>query len=183
MATKVALEVVGKGVALAAFVFSASSYVYNLHVTRERQQYSEAMTLIDDYSKSGPRTYENQLNARLLYYRNGGIDLNDEADFPDELFEDVARETLFGFAGGTSDADITPFLDRFFEIADLYERVAFCIDARVCDEVIVLQYFCPRAERVAADHVRLIAYYTEYSGSEDWIDGLNRVNARCSAGA
>lgn len=174
-------ELLGKGLALAGFLFTVGTYAYNQHVDRQEQRYKESMALIQQY-KADIRADENKLTQRLLYY-SADVDVNDAESFPDDLFEPFAKETLFGFTGDEAAAgtDIEPFLGQFLDIADFFAGVGFCLDAGICDVDVAGRFFCPRARAFAERNRRLIAYYQDYAGSKEWSDELDHLTNNCNA--
>lgn len=174
-------EVLGKSLALAGFLFTVLTYAYNLHVDRQHERYKQATVLVEQYSKSGVLGFENELVQRSLYYNAGGLNLNNEENYPDEAFELIAKETLFGYDGRAQGGEtkIKPFLGKLMDIMDFYARVGFCLDAEICDDRILRRFFCPRAKAFGERHSRLIAYYNDYGSSKAWSDGLDSFNRGC----
>lgn len=180
MIDKHTLEVLGKGIALAAFVFSVSTYAYNLHISREKERYSQAMKLVASYTDDGIRSRENSLATRLLFYSPDGLDLNNPESYPDEIFGDIARETLFGFTGGGEAA--TAFLPDLLRIADFYAEVRFCGSSQICNAQILTSFFCPKATQFLTAHRRLLSFYETFSNSGDVTAGLLGFAETCESG-
>lgn len=182
MLEKNTIDLIGKGIALAGFLFTAGTYAYNQHTAREEERYNKSVALIEDYRAAGIRDHEVALTTRLLYYNDPGQDLNDPASIDDEIFDSVAKETFFGFDGEVSapESGLEAFLDEFLDITDFYARVNFCIDAEICDRPILTRYFCPRAATFHRRHRRLMAWYAAYSNTEDWNAGLESLVGICA---
>lgn len=178
MPSKETLELIGKAVAVAAFLFTAFSYANNLRLTQKTARYEEARELIGLYRTDGVRDAEQELFARSLYYRDDGLDPNDPGDYPDRILKEIATETLFGTTGAM-DNKLPGLLSKLLDIADFYAEVSFCLAQKICDPVIAEQYFCPRAISFEKANRRLIAYYSDYSNSEDWSDGFLSLASRC----
>lgn len=177
MIEKHTLEILGKAIALAAFVFSVSTYSYNLYDSRQKERYKQATKLVADYSNSGIRARENELAARLLFYTPDGITLNDPESYPEALFSDIAKETLFGFTGGGDTAK--PFLQDLLKITDFYAQVKFCNDAGICDTDILTQFFCPKAQNFAQSNRRLLTYYEDFANTNDISNGFASFATAC----
>lgn len=179
MPDKQTLEMIGKATGLAALLFTAFSYVYDLHLSQRAARYDASLALIQRYRADEIRRSETLLAQRLLYYQSDGLDPNDPDDYSDRLFDGMAREILFGDTGG--DAPEKPFLGRLFLIADFYAEVAFCIRGSMCDSDVAIAYFCPRAKALRENNRRLLDYYSAYAGSEEWSHGLETLVEICSA--
>lgn len=179
MLDKNRLEILGKTIALATFLFTAGAYINDLWIEQKTARYNEIRSLIGRYQSDGIRDAEQNLSTRLLYYRVDGLDPNDPADYSDELFEEIAKETLFG-PTGNAEGNGSVFLPRLLDIADFYAEVAFCIEESICDSNIGKRYFCPRAVSFTDSYARLIEYYDAYSGTEDWSYGLHALADWCA---
>ena len=178
MFTKERLEIIGRATALAALLFTAGSYVYNLYLNRAQSRYEAAIGLMERYRNDGIRAAELTLDQRMLYYRNFYPDLNDATAFPDPEFELMVRDVLFGFTG-TEEVTAKPLLPDILRITDFYGEVRFCAQSSICDPDILDQYFCPRAAGFRDRYARLTAYYSDFSSSKDWINGLEQLVENC----
>lgn len=179
MISKDTLELIGKTTALAAFLFGVASWAWDQMQSRERMRYEAATNLIERYRTDGVRESEATLDQRMLYYRTGGRDPNDPADWPDRLFDAVAKDVLFGF---TDDPDRTavPLLPEIFRIADFYGEVGFCVAQGMCARDVLKGFFCPRARQTAQSNARVMDYYSDYSSSGEWKDGMDAFLEMCS---
>ena len=181
MGSKADLELLAKGLALAGFIFTAFTYAYDLRVDRQERRYNEAKALIGQYAEA-IWPLENELTQRLYYYTIGDLDLNDPQIFDDGQFELIARETLFGTTGengSSSGVRPKPFVGDLARIIDFYEQVDFCLSAGMCASEVAGGYFCPRARSFAQRFDRLITYYYNFEGSEDWSNAFDRLLERC----
>lgn len=181
MIEKNTIDLIGKGIALAGFLFTVGTFSYNQYVKRSEARFAAAIELVDAYSDDGIRTLENRLSTRLLYYNDGDTNLNNPADYDDEDFDFAAKETLFGYDGELSapDSGLEPYLDEMQDITDFYAQVSFCIDASICDADVLTRYICPRAESFAMQNERLMAWYANYSNIKDWNRGLTSLLETC----
>jgi hypothetical protein len=178
MPSKEQLEVLGKAIALAGLLFTAFTYANNLWLEQKKARYSEIRSLVQRYEADGIRDAEHDLSTRLLYYRVDGLDPNDPTDYPDRLYDEIAKELLFG-ANTSEGSPGTAFIPRLLDIADFYAEVSFCLELSICDVGTGKRFFCPRATSFAVNNGRLISYYSEYSNSPDWAKGLQSLVARC----
>ena len=164
--------------AVLAFLFTALSYANNLRLNQKAARYSEARALMTQYRESGVRAAEHALYARSLYYRVDGLDPNEPGDYPDAIYEEIAKEALFG-ATGISEEESPPLLPRFLDVADFYAEVSFCLTQKICDDTIAQGYFCPRVAGFHASNARLFDYYSDYAQSREWSDGVFALLAQC----
>lgn len=178
MISKDNLEFIGKATAVVALLFTVFTYAYNQKLELDRNRYTASVELIDRYRTDGVRTAETTLDQRLLYYMTDGKDPNDPEVYTERLFDALAKEVLFGFTG-TPGQTVRPLLPELFQIADFYGEVGFCIQHQMCEAGILRSHFCPRASRFMTGRARLIDYYTAYSSSGDWIDGMEKFMALC----
>lgn len=180
MPSKDTLEFIGKAVAVLAFLFTALSYGNNLRLSQNAARYAEARELITQYRENGVRAAEHALYARSLYYRVDGLDPNSVEDYPEAIYEEIAKETLFG-ATDISVAQSPPLLTRFLNVADFYAEVSFCLMQRICDKTIAHEYFCPRVAAFHASNARLFDYYSDYAQAREWSDGVSALLAQCDS--
>ena len=178
MISKANLEFVGKATAVVALLFTVFTYAYNQKLDIDRNRYTASIDLMYRYRTDGVRAAETTLDQRLLYYMAGGKDPNDPEVYTDRLFDALAKEVLFGFTG-TPGQTVRPLLPELFQIADFYGEVGFCIQHQMCDADILRSHFCPRAARFKVGRARLIDYYTSYSSSGVWFDGMEEFMALC----
>lgn len=178
MPDKATLEFIGKTVAVLAFLFTALSYGNNLRLSQNAARYAEARALMVQYREGGVRAAEHALYARSLYYRVDGLDPNQAEDYPDAIYEEIAKEVLFG-ATDSSEAQSPPLLPRLLDIADFYAEVTFCLTQSICDQTIAQQYFCPRVAEFHASNARLFDFYSDYAQSKEWNDGVFTLLAQC----
>ncbi|MEO1681157.1 MAG: hypothetical protein AAFU80_23670 [Pseudomonadota bacterium] len=170
-----------KAAAVLGLLFTAFTYANNLRLSQAERLYAETKALMEQYDTSGVRRLENVLIQRLLFYSQGGNNLNNPNHFPDKLFAAIAKETLFADTGDNGDREfrVRPFVDDLNLILDFYAQVDFCLEAEMCDGEILLGYFCPRAEEFQSRHQRLIAFYRDFEGSGDQRHELERFTDKC----
>ncbi len=179
MISKERLELIGKATGLAALLFTVFTYAYNQKLSHDRTRYATATELIDRYRTDGVREAETLLDQRVLYYKASGRNPNDPEDFPEKAFDAVAKDVLFGYID-TPGQEARPLLPELFRIADFYGEVGFCLRHDMCQPDILQSYFCPRAQRMRSSHARLIEYYSTYSSSGEWIDGMEDFLLVCA---
>ena len=171
MLSKETLELVGKATALAAFLFTAGSYVFDLWSSRQADRYQASVALMERYRTDGIREAESKLQRQMLWYHTEGRDPNNPQDYPQPIFVGIANEVFFGDTGQESSAR-KPLLPDIFRITDFYGEVQFCEVNEICNAEIIDAYFCPRALTFAGQNDRLLTYYGTYSGNEEWMNGL-----------
>lgn len=181
MLEKNTIDLLGKGVALAGFLFTVGTYAYGQYVGREEARYQKSIAMIDDYRAEGIRQLEEGLNTRLLAYNDEDFSLNNHDHYDLETFDAIAKDVFFGFDGevGPPDSGIEPYADEILTIADFYARVEFCAAAEICDQEILNRYFCPRAVSFADRNERLLSWYSTYSDMEAWNNGLATLVGTC----
>lgn len=178
MPSKEMLELVGKALALAAFLFTTFSFVYNQYKERAAARYAASVDMMERYRREGIREAETTLAQRMLYYQADGLDPNNPADFDERFFDAIAKEILFGH-DGTDTRSENAFLPRLYLISDFYGEVTFCLDNQICNPDILKSYFCPRASRFGTQNRRLLAYYDDYTSSKELTDVFEKLDARC----
>jgi len=107
---KTTIDLIGKGIARAGFLFAAVAFAYDRYADRAAGRFEASIEIVEAYGNEGIR----DLSKRLLYCAEGGLDPNAPEDF-----DCILRETPFGFDGVQSapDSGPEPFPDGIFKIA------------------------------------------------------------------
>ncbi|MEM7464633.1 MAG: hypothetical protein AAF362_18340 [Pseudomonadota bacterium] len=178
--TKERIELIGKGIALAALLFTASAYIIDLIRENNLRDFQQVQEYVDQYEVMSIDQKVLLFRVSLLPYTRR-IDINSEALVPDDRFQLIAESFLFGT--NTISEEVNVRFMSFVTILDFYSSLYNCIDQRICSNAISESFFCPRAVEFDQLFGRMIDYVGNVIGHNTFNDGFSQFVAMCRSSA
>lgn len=178
MLDKATIDLIGKGIALAGLLFTAGTFAHGVVKDRADAKSAASLKLIEEYSTSGVRDHEIALLGKTLALQPYFSKLDDKILDEDD-FKEAVLWVLFGSEEGFESTTRTGLLKEFHDILDFYSRANYCIEAELCDQVLIKSYFCDRAIAFDNKYRRTIEFWKGYTFTEEWDDGLVNLLVVC----